>query len=429
MRFRQLIFSSATLMASQLLTAGVGFFFWFVAARRFDQASVGFTSGVISAMMLLGALSTVGLGTLLIREMPQNPGREHRMLSAALIASAVLGGIAGAGFVVIAPLLSHEFAPLTTDPRVWISVIVGSSLTAASLNADQALIGLLHPGLQLLRNAVAAAGRLGLLSGAVLLGLQAGNAVMLGSWSVALVLSLALLALLALQRGRLGSAFPPAWEVVDLRRSSALKHHILNLSIQIPGWVMPLMTVAVLSAATNARFYVAWLLVGLASFVPVAFTWSLYAGSARDLTSLARVGKITLFLSLLAAFLSAIGLWVLGHPMLSVLGSSYATVATGPLQILSITLLPSVIKAHYVTIHRVRGTLTSASIIVAGAGALEIVGATIGARLGDLTGLSLGLLAAMSLEAIVMFPTVYEAILAPQPEVAAVRGEPSWEGE
>jgi O-antigen/teichoic acid export membrane protein len=227
----------------------------------------------------------------------------------------------------------------------------------------------------------------------------------------------------------LRNAWPPAWDAVDLRRSSALKHHLLNLSIQIPGWVMPLMTVAVLSSATNARFYIAWLLVGLASFVPVAFTWSLYAGSARDRASLAHVGRITLGLSLLAAFVSAAGLWLLGGPMLSLLGSTYANVATGPLQILSLTLFPSVIKAHFVTIHRVRGTLNAASIIVAGAGILEIVAATIGAFLGNLTGLSVGLLVAMSIEAVVMLPTVYDAILARMALVAAAGPDPSWEGE
>lgn len=429
MRLTQLLFSSAALMASQVLTAGVGFFFWFVAARRFDQASVGFTSGAISAMMLLGALSTLGLGTLLIREMPLSPGREHRMLGAALIVSALLGGIIGAAFVLLAPLVSPEFAPLTSDAAVAVSVIVGSSLTAAGLNIDQALIGLLHPGLQLLRNVVAAGGRLALLIAGVLIGWQAGNDLMLGSWSLALFLSLAVLALLALQRGRLRSVFPPAWEVVDLRRSTALKHHILNLSIQIPGWVMPLMTVVVLSAATNARFYIAWLLVGLASFVPSAFTWSLYAGSARDRSSLARNGRFTLGFSLIAAVLSALGLWVMGGPVLALLGSAYATVAAGPLRILSLILLPTVIKAHFVTIHRVRGSLNAASIVVGGAGALEIVTATVGARLGGLTGLSIGVLAAMTIEAIVMLPTVYEAILAPLRTVAPAGADPSRGGE
>jgi O-antigen/teichoic acid export membrane protein len=411
---RQLLFSSAALMASQVLTAGVGFLFWVVAARQFDVASVGFTSAAISAMSLLGAVSTVGMGTLLIREMPMNAGSEHKMLSAALVLSGGLGMVLGAAFVVLAPLLSHEFAPLTADPLIWLSVIVGSGLTAAGLNMDQALVGLLRSDLQLLRNIVAACGRLLLLGGAVLIGWQAGNAAMLGSWSLALVLSLASLALLAAQRRQLGSAFPPAWGILDLHRAAALRHHVFNLSIQVPGWIMPLITLTMLSAATSARFYLPWLLVGLASFVPVALTWSLYASASRDISSLPRNGRITLALSLAAAVLSVVVLWVLGARILSPLGAAYAEAAAGPLPVLALTLIPSAIKAHFVTIHRVRGMLNFATVVVGGAGALEVGAAAVGAHFGGLIGLSIGLLVAMVIEAAVMMPSVYEAIISPR---------------
>lgn len=414
MQLRQLLYSSASLMASQVLTAGIGFLFWVVAARGFDEPSVGFASAAISAMSLMGAVGTVGMGTLLIREMPLNPGREHRMLSAALVLSGSLGVVLGAIFVLLAPLLSREFAPLTGNPVIWLSVIVGSGLTAAGLNMDQALVGLMRSELQLVRNIVAAGGRLLLLFGAVLIGWQAGISAMLGSWVIALALSLAVLALVALYRRQLGSAFPPAWRILDFHRGAALQHHLLNLAIQVPGWVMPLITLTVLSASTNARFYLAWMLVGLASFVPVALTWALYAGSSRDISSLARNGRITLGLSLAAAVSSALLLWLLGPQILSPLGASYAEAAAGPLPVLALTLIPVAIKSHYVTIHRVRGTLNAASIVVAAAGALEIGAATIGAHFGDLIGLSIGLLAAMTLEAVIMLPTVYEAIVSPR---------------
>jgi hypothetical protein len=88
-------------------------------------------------------------------------------------------------------------------------------------------------------------------------------------------------------------------------------------------------------------------------------------------------------------------------------------VASGPLPVLALTLIPVAVKAHFVTIHRVRGTLNVASLIVALAGALELISAAIGARYAGLIGLSAGLLAAMLLEAAVMLPTVYWAIVSP----------------
>ncbi len=364
-------------------------------------------------MSLLGAVATVGLGTLLIREMPDNPGREHRMLSAALVLSGGIGVVLGALFVLLAPLISSGFAPLTADPLIWLSVILGTGLTAAGLNMDQALVGLLRTGLQLIRNIVAAGGRLLLLLGAVLIGWKAGNAAMLGSWSFALALSMAVLALVAIRRRRLRGAFPPAWGILDFHRAAALRHHLLNLAILVPGWVMPLITLTVLSASTNARFYLAWTLVGLASFIPAALTTALYASSSRDLSSLARNGRITLGLSLAAAALSATVLWLAGPWILAPLGASYAAAAAGPLPLLAMTLVPVAVKGHYVTVHRVRGTLNAASLVVGLAGLLEVAGATIGAHYGDLVGLSAGLLAAMVIEATIMLPTVYHAIVSP----------------
>jgi O-antigen/teichoic acid export membrane protein len=410
-------------MASQLLTAAVGFLFWVVAARRFDESSVGFASAAISAMSLLGAVGTIGMGTLLIREMPLNPGREHRMLSAALVLSGSLGAALGAIFVLLAPLLSSEFSPLIADPLIWLSMIVGTGLTAAGLNMDQALVGLLRSGLQLMRNVIAAGGRLLLVVGAVLAGWQAGNVAVLGSWTVALALSLAALALVAMRRGRLGSAWPPAWRTLDFHRTAALQHYLLNITTQIPGWGMPLITLTVLSAATSAHFYLAWTLVGLASFGMAALTWSLYASSSRDPSSLAINGRFTLGLSIAAAAASAIVLWILGPWILTPLGGSYAEAAAGPLAVLALTLIPVAIKSHYLVIHRVRGTLNTAT-LVAGSGAmLEIGGATVGAVYGDLIGLCVGLLAALLLEVAVMLPTVYTAIISPGGSASQSIGE------
>lgn len=408
---RQLLMSSASLMVSQLVTAGVGFVFWVVAARRFDEASIGFTSAAISAMSLLAAISTLGMGTLLIREMPLNRGREHRMITAALILSGGLGLLLGAAFVLLAPMISSEFAPMTQEPLVGLALVSGTALATVGLNADQALVGLLHSELQLMRNIVAAVGRLLLLLGASLIGWQAGRSIMLGSWSLALALSMGLLVLIALGRGRLRAAFPPAFDTIHFHRGSALQHHALNLAIQVPGWVMPLVTLIVLSAATNARFYLAWMLVGLASFIPVALTWSLYASASRDISTLRRSGRVTLGLSLVAACSAALFLWLFGPQVLSAFGTSYAVSASGPLPLLALTLIPVTIKSHFTVIHRVRGTLAAATMVVAAGGILEVVAATIGARYGDLIGLSLGLLVAMLLESIVMLPTVYEAII------------------
>ncbi|HYL40137.1 MAG TPA: hypothetical protein VET90_02405, partial [Candidatus Binatus sp.] len=92
-----------------------------------------------------------------------------------------------------------------------ILVIAGGSVTAASLVIDQALIGLLRSGVQLVRNVLAAVLRLILLA---ILALGAANAAgtgMVAPWVVSTIASMAVLGLYAGLRGQLRDAHPFDW--------------------------------------------------------------------------------------------------------------------------------------------------------------------------------------------------------------------------
>ncbi len=53
------------------LNAVTGLGFWFVAARTFDESTVGVNAALVSTMMLVSALSTLGLSNALIRFIPR----------------------------------------------------------------------------------------------------------------------------------------------------------------------------------------------------------------------------------------------------------------------------------------------------------------------------------------------------------------------
>jgi O-antigen/teichoic acid export membrane protein len=413
LRLRDFIGSSASLMLSQLLTAFVGFVFWFLAARSFTQSEVGVAAAVISGISLVGAIGVMGLGTLLIREIPRHPNREMGMIAASLMASTTIGGILGLGFVLLAPALSPDLAAVRETMLVVAMVAVGAGLTSASLVLDQAVIGLLRSRLQLARNVIAALLRLLLLVALAALVSGGGTLPILGAWVGSLGLSILAMGGYAAVRRSLPRVYPLHWDFLGAQRTSALKHHVLNLAIQLPGWAMPLVAVTVLSARTNGGFYFVWLLVGLASFIGTALTWMVYAAASRDPDSIAYWGGISLSLAAGAALVSAIGLWVLGPFVLRIFGAGYAEVAGGALVALPLTLFPLAIKAHYITINRVRGTVLAASVLVSLGAVLELVGAYVGASLGGLLGLGFGVLAATLLEAIPMLPTVFATIIRP----------------
>ena len=89
---RVMLLNAGSLIGTFAVTASLGFAYWWLAAREFPAETVGFSSAAISAMTLLGLFCMLGLGTLLIGELPRQPGREVSLISAALI---VVGGVGG----------------------------------------------------------------------------------------------------------------------------------------------------------------------------------------------------------------------------------------------------------------------------------------------------------------------------------------------
>ena len=77
------------------------------------------------------------------------------------------------------------------------------------------------------------------------------------TWLGGNIVSLAFLAgYAALKNGRTNS-FWPQWTLLRKLGSTALGHHALNLTLQAPSLVMPIIVTAILSARMNAYFYTA----------------------------------------------------------------------------------------------------------------------------------------------------------------------------
>jgi len=100
-------------------------------------------------------------------------------------------------------------------------------------------------------------------------------------------------------------------------------------------------------------------------------------------------------------------------PVLHLFGPAYALHAGATLRILVLAVFPIIIKDHYVGVCRIERRLGQAVALVAGGAVLELAGAAVGAHLGGLAGLSVGWVAMMCIEALIMAPTVYRAAAAP----------------
>jgi O-antigen/teichoic acid export membrane protein len=113
--------------------------------------------------------------------------------------------------------------------------------------------------------------------------------------------------------------------------------------------------------------------------------------------------RTTMKLSLAAGVPMCLVLFVTADWLLNLFGGHYAEQAAWCLRILSLGIFPLIVKYHYVALLRVYNQLDSAIRLFLVGSVLEIIFVVLGIELGALTGLSIGWLAAVSVEAAVMY--------------------------
>ena len=408
-----LLLNAGSLVGATLVTSMLGFVYWWVAARRFSPEVVGIGSASISIMTLLGTFCIVGVGTLLITELPRQPHKATPLISTALLVVALVGGCVGILFALLAPILSNQFSPLRENIASIFLFAAGVSLTAITSVLDQALIGLLRGTTQFARNALFAISKLVVLILISFILSHATGLSIYATWAIGNLLSLAVTIPLLLKRKRPLKSYFPQWNLLRQLGSTALQHHLLNVTLQFPAYALPTVVTVLLSASMNALFYVSWMIVNFIFYIPAALTLVLHAMNSAHQASLATRARVTIGLSLITSLLAIGLLEVITTQVLSVFGSSYVS-AAGILRILVLAALPIIIKNHYISICRIQDRVKSAMWIIGPGCVLELGMATLGSHFYGLVGLSAGWVIAIYIEAILMSRTVYKAVSTPK---------------
>lgn len=405
-----LILSNANYVAlSMVVNSLLGFAYWWFAARFFPPVAAGFASAIISTMLLLGIVSTLGWGTLLVGELSGRPTGYEQLLATAFVVVGLSGLIIGASFALVAPFLLIQYQPLRDT--FWLASLfaLGVMATALAMVLDQVLLGLLQAGAQLQRNSLFSLLKLGLLVALVIMISARTWEQILETW----VLSLwgSLLYLLWRRRTLIMLVAcrpqPALWRALQVR---ALEHHVLNLALLVPGTTLPIIAASAISAEANASFYVAFILATFVFTGPAALASVLFAAAGTLATGISAKLRFTLSTSFLVGVLGIGAVVVGGDLLLSLFGHHYVTEASPCLRILTFGVLPAIVRDHYVTLCRITQSMRKAALPLFLGGLLEILLALLGALWGGMNGLSAGWLTAMVIQAALMGPTVYQYV-------------------
>ncbi|MFC0242583.1 lipopolysaccharide biosynthesis protein [Rhodopseudomonas telluris] len=389
-----LLRNSGALTLATVVTAGLGFGYWWLAARLFPPEAIGRAAALLSVMGLLGLLGDSGLGTLLVGEAARYRGRVAGLVSAATVVAMALAAALGMVFVVAEPLFGH--ASLIAGRHTMLLFIFGSALTAFTMVVSQALLGTLNGTARMLQQVVFSLLKLGMIGMAALAGASNEIAILM-TWIAGAVVSWILVDL-ATHGGVRALLGRPDFALLHKLRHKVLDHYTLDIALQAPGLVVPFLVVVILTPTTNAAFAVVWMLIATAAAIPAVMATVLFPVVRASPKQSRHNFAVSLGVSLLFSTACAVFVLVYSREILAAFNPAYPDIAGSSLRFLGFSLLGSTLKFHACTLARLNDAMRRSSPWFLLGGILELCVAVAGAELGGLEGLVVGWTVVVSIE-------------------------------
>jgi O-antigen/teichoic acid export membrane protein/glycosyltransferase involved in cell wall biosynthesis len=372
------------LIIGRMASLGLGFLFWLVAAHVARPEQVGFTAGVVSAMMLCTQFAQLGTGQAFIKLYPRHAHNPAPLLDSVL-STAVIGAIGSALiFLFFARSMFTQLDHVAHDPAWAIAFLALSVFGTAQIVFDQISMGLERGGQVVTRNV--ACGLLTLAPLAVLpaLGVGVSRLELFLAWVLG-GMGTVTFGLWQLRKSCGGYLYRPRLvrSLVPAMVTTGIGNHTLTLCERVPGLVLPIVVTELLSPQANAYWYVIWMSAWVVFITPLSVGVALFAEGSHRPKAMSGATTQALRISLIFGGGGAAVLWLFATPVLDLLGPEYAKAGTTPLRILLLGVVPMAFTSAYYARCRARGRLGEAIAIgVLGGLAAVVVTAIAGVEHG-----------------------------------------------
>lgn len=358
------------IMLSSVIGSGLGFFFWLVVGRFYATADVGYAVALVQTLTFLATLAQLGMGTAIIRYLPETESKAALVNTATTIAgivALVLASVfcAGVGFLV-PDLAFVQENPIY--PIVILATTLGLVLPAVY---DSTSFALRRADVLTWRTIALSIAKIPLAFGFAAFVLTQGRLGVFLAIALATVAGVLLEALVLLPRILPGFRPRPQIHVGSIRpmirfslgnytagsigAAAALLLPVLILNVTGPG-----------GASSVAFYYIGTVVAGLLNIIPGAVFTSFYAEASQRNANRAADERKAILLSAALLIPAIVVLWIFAREMLTWFGNpAYASGAIGVLHILLFGSLPIFLNSVLTT--RIRIRKRSAPLIVGSA--------------------------------------------------------------
>jgi len=374
LRSDSLVRNSILLVTTNVINAGVGYLYWMVAARLFEDEVVGRATAVIAAMNLTALVSNLGLGTSLVQHLSSRRTEESwtRYVSAVFLLGFGTALTAGTAVALMLPRVIGAFGPVMNWPTRIIFVVGAVSWVLSGL-VDKMFVAERRADGMLARNSMFAVGKLLLI---IPVGLSSfGNERWLvGSWVVGSILSVSAAIVFVVPRIGRQIRIRTAGTGTEVKSIfvSTLGHHLANLGGEFPMYLLPVIVISRAGDAASAYFYVTWMVGSIFFTVSSAASSSLFAEGSHSPEQSAHQFRRALVLIGMILTPVALAMVVMGRSILGLFGSQYSDAGYSLLLLLVVSAVPDALTNVWVARWRVLGWISQTAIANVGMAAIAL---------------------------------------------------------
>ena len=427
-RSDSLVRNSLYLMASTVVTAGLGYVFWVLAAHFFTRQEVGIGSAIISLCSTSALLTYLGSSAILIERLPAS---EHtsQWTTTLVRVSLITAGATAVATAAAVPMLraAHDYRMFfSTTPPILVAVVGAATWTLVNL-FGAAFIAARRAGRFLSIQSLVSAAKLALIlplaaSGIGAMGLVAawvaGAALGVGIGAAWLIPQMRLGRQPSLRPHRQGAVtskfgLRPRWRPRHRRAhtppsGSSVRHllgqHLTSVGGAVTPLVLPILVVIRLGVTLNAYFYITWMIGAAFFMVSPSVAQAVFAEGVRAHSNLRSVVVKALRVIMVLLAPAMVVMIVGGKFVLGLFGASYAAAGYGLLILLAVSAIPDAVSNVAVVVLRVTQRLGYSTVLNLGILVMTLVGAWVLMPPLGIAGVGVAWLGAQTVGAIASLP-------------------------
>ena len=324
--------NSAYLMLSTAIMAGLGFFFWIIAAKIYSSEQIGITTSLISVASLIAGISLLGFNNGLIRFLPKNT-KKNEIISVSFIFVCIAACILSTIYLLNINTFSSKL--LFIKHNLFYSAIFILFIVSLSINSiiESILISFRTTGYILIKNSLLSSLKIFFVSLLVFLGTIGVFASVTFASIIAIVFGIVILLKKHSYKFTTKVKLENAWNISKFSVSNYIGYFIGGIHTMI----LPTLIMNRLGTKESAFFYIDLMIANVLYIIPLATTQALLAEGTHNPSEILQHTKKAFIYIIVLLLLPICFIYFFGNYVLLLFGKIYMKEGITLLKLLSFT--------------------------------------------------------------------------------------------